>query len=371
MSYWFLIPIVISFSFFSKQIPASFIAIALIFSFVHHILFNKKNSKEILSTVIFSIFFCVLFYLFILKIFNIDFSLFFKQYFLYPLTIGEGRIGIFSLDLRKIFFELKFLHLSILFYLILNIYYLAKKKNYFRSSNFKIFFIFIQFYFFLILSQLITKNQIYIFFLIPIYSLLSFLILENSKIKYKNFLKILVVGICFFSTLKYFERFVIHKKFHELEKVNFENSIKGENLNKIFKNLNWITPENLSLNNNKIEIKKIAQNVNLIKADKRKKMIFSNYSFYSILTNESSLSPSRWFPQDGTGFPVRNGEYKEIYEDYLSDLISSKEIEVIYFLDEINDSVLLNYINSNCFELLKNNNIQIYKVLKSCKDFNR
>ena len=60
-------------------------------------------------------------------------------------------------------------------------------------------------------------------------------------------------------------------------------------------------------------------------------MIFSNYSFYSILTNESSLSPSRWFPQDGTGFPVRNGEYKEIYEDYLSDLISSKEIEVIYF----------------------------------------
>ena len=143
--------------------------------------------------------------------------------------------------------------------------------------------------------------------MIPIYSLLSFLILENSKIKYKNFLKILVVGICFFSTLKYFERFVIHKKFHELEKVNFENSIKGENLNKIFKNLNWITPENLSLNNNKIEIKKIAQNVNLIKADKRKKMIFSNYSFYSILTNESSLSPSRWFPQDGTGFPVRNG----------------------------------------------------------------
>ena len=83
------------------------------------------------------------------------------------------------------------------------------------------------------------------------------MILENSKIKYKNFLKILVVGICFFSTLKYFERFVIHKKFHELEKkVNFENSIKGENLNKIFKNLNWITPENLSLNNNKIEIKK-------------------------------------------------------------------------------------------------------------------
>ena len=94
----------------------------------------------------------------------------------------------------------------------------------------------------------------------------------------------MVVGICFFSTLKYFERFVIHKKFHELEKVNFENSIKGENLNKIFKNLNWITPENLSLNNNKIEIKKIAQNVNLIKADKRKKNdIFKLFIFIQFL----------------------------------------------------------------------------------------
>ena len=81
MSYWFLIPIVISFSFFSKQIPASFIAIALIFSLFIIFYLIKRIVKKFFDCNFFN-FLCVLFYLFTLKIFNIDFSLFQTIFFI-------------------------------------------------------------------------------------------------------------------------------------------------------------------------------------------------------------------------------------------------------------------------------------------------
>ena len=43
-------------------------------------------------------------------------------------------------------------------------------------------------------------------------------------------------------TIKYHFGFNETRKFHELQETNLKNSVKGENIDPIFKNLNWINP---------------------------------------------------------------------------------------------------------------------------------
>ena len=99
-------------------------------------------------------------------------------------------------------------------------------------------------------------------------------------------------------------------------------------------------------------------------------MVLSKYSIYSTLTRKSTLAPSRWYPEDGTGFPIEGSKYFFEYKYFFINLITSKKIEVIYLLDQFNDKMLLNYIDKDCFKISKKNNFTIYKVLNSCEDFN-
>lgn len=368
---WFTIPPIFSFAFLSKQIPSSLILLTFILSLFYHLILNKRDyNLKVLATLICSTIITILFYLFVFKIIELDLNMFLKQYIFYPLTIGEGRFEIFKIDVNKIIFEFKFIHLSFLPYFCLNIVNFIKKKKYSKSLNFKVFLTFLQVYVFLLISQIITKNQIYIFFLIPIFSLLSFSVLKNYDLKYKNYIQIFIISICLFSTIKYFDRFIIHKKFHELQDVNFDNYADGRILDEKFYGLKWITPENLKKEKNVEKIEQIKQNKEFIRADNRKKMVLSKYSIYSTLTSESTLAPSRWYPEDGTGFPIEGSKYFFEYKNFLINLIISKQIEVIYLLDQFNDKMLLNYVDKDCFKISKKNNFTIYKVLNSCEDFN-
>ncbi len=368
---WFIIPPIFSFAFLSKQIPSSFVVLTFILSLFYHLILNKRDyNLKVLATLISSTVMTIIFYLVFFKIIELDLNMFFKQYIFYPLTIGGGRFEIFKIDINRIIFEFKFIHLSFLPYLFLNIFNFIKKNKYFKCLDFKIFLTFFQIYVFFLISQIITKNQIYIFFLIPIFSLLSFSIIKNYDFKFKNYIQIFIICICLFSTIKYFDRFIIHKKFHELQNVNFDNHANGEILDEIFYGLRWITPENLKKEKNVERIEQLKQNKDAIKLDSRKKMVLSKYSIYSTLTRKSTLAPSRWYPEDGTGFPIEGSKYFFEYKYFFINLITSKKIEVIYLLDQFNDKMLLNYIDKDCFKISKKNNFTIYKVLNSCEDFN-
>jgi len=86
------------------------------------------------------------------------------------------------------------------------------------------------FYFFLslflltisfIFHQILTKNQTFIFFLIPILTAFSQISLIDTKLKYKNLIFLILISLCLFATLKYHLRFNENRKFHELENVDF------------------------------------------------------------------------------------------------------------------------------------------------------
>ena len=90
----------------------------------------------------------------------------------------------------------------------------------------------------LILHQLLTKNQVFIFFLVPILTAFSQISLIDGKLKFKRPICLIVVLICLFATFKYHLRYNEHRKFHELKNVNFELAINAKKIHKKLSGLN-------------------------------------------------------------------------------------------------------------------------------------
>ena len=187
-------------------------------------------------------------------------------------------------------------------YLIIKIYNIINKKKYFNDINFYKFLGILFSVFSLILHQILTKNQTYIFFLIPLVAALSHTEMLNQKIKFKNIIIYLLLFLCVFTTIKYNKRFNIDRKFHELNYVDFNNSKNGKMIDEVFVGLKWITPEKSE--NPLSEINLINDIKIYLENDNRKKMLITNYSFFSIILKENLHSPNRWYPLDGSAFPV-------------------------------------------------------------------
>ena len=163
----------------------------------------------------------------------------------------------------------------------------------------------------LIFHQLLTRNQIFIFFLIPLLFAFSHINLIQFK-KKNNFLVILIILFCTFVTTKYHLRFNQERKFHELNNVNFKLAVNAKKIHKKMLGLNWITPQ--FKKNPMEEIKIINQIESLLKEDSRNKMLITNYPFFSILLDHKLYSPSRVYTSDGTTHPLKGSEYAVKYK---------------------------------------------------------
>ena len=99
-----------------------------------------------------------------------------------------------------------------------------------------------------IYTQLITKNQILIFFIIPFVLAIShyFTISNNSNKfikKYKKIIRYILILILITSVFKYHVRFNVEKKFMELSNVNINVGVPGDTLDSSLKGLMWVTPQ--------------------------------------------------------------------------------------------------------------------------------
>ena len=105
--------------------------------------------------------------------------------------------------------------------------------------------------------------------------------------------------------------------------------------------------------------------------DNKVKMLMSNYSFFSAILNEKIFSPSRWYLFDGTDFPAKGNKYFKSYKNLLIKLIKTNNIEVIYTIYPVENSLLYIYFDKNCFSEEKVSSIlSSYEILKDCQDFN-
>lgn len=356
----FIIPIVFFISFFSKQVPSSYVIFFSTFFILLETYFKKNY--QLIKYYFFGTIVSLIIILIIGYYSKINLQDFLVQYIYYPPTIGSSRINALNIEFKNFFLNFKLIWFLMIPIIFINIKNFIKTKNIFKEKKIYTIGVLASFVFSLIFHQLITLNQIFIFFLIPI--LAAFLILELENKNYKTFLTLLIVLFTIYSTQKYHLRFNENRKFHELVNIDLEKNIKAEKLDYRLKNLKWITP--LEKNPNE-EIKNIKNAIEYINSNTSELMVITNYSFFSALTHRKLHSPIRWFIMNGNSHPLENNKYYDIYKKFLLNKILNNKIVEILSIGIDDTNYIEELLSGNCI-IIKNkiNSILISHLVKNC-----
>ncbi len=374
--FYLMCPFFFGLAFISKQVPAAYLFLSLLPIIVYEIFLNdrKKNFKMIFLLFISSlIFLCTLMLLFWITETKVE--SFVNQYLLYPLTIGEDRIANTNLTFSNVFIKYKLVYLSILPFAVITLKNILKNKKYLKTINFKIFLLLIFVAISLTTHQALTKNQAFVFFMIPLFIALGHLEISSHNLKGKKIFLSFLIVTCIYLTFKFHTQINTVRKFHDFKPTtNFNNSIDGERINQIFSGLNWISPDYSSP---ELIIKEMDIIKNIIidlKKDKRKKMLITQYAFFSIILNENLHAPSRWHVLDGSAYPVAGSEFYDYYKKYFINILKNNNIEVIYITKNVGkkEKPLFGYLDRKCVkERKKTDHITSYTLDKNCEEFNR
>ena len=348
---WFFVPIFLFTAFLSKQVPAVYIFFVVILLIIFHLTHQtKKDFFKIFFTLVFSSVISLIVLIIFFYLNNIDINLFFNQYLYYPATIGEGRYQTINYDFKNSFLNFKFIYLALFFLIFFSIKNLKQKnKNFYKDINFKILIICI--FSFISFAQhiILTKNQIFIFFLIPLFLGLSNIQLNNLNVNYKKYFNIIIISLCIGITFKYHLRFNVERKFHEFNNADFSKAVDALVLSKKLTGLKWISPNTKNNDDIFLEINFLKSFKKILKSDKSEKIVLTNYSFFSVLTEENVSGYSRWYPGDNSAFPRKGNKYFQNYKDFILTTFQKKKISSVYILPDIKENNLLDYVDLKCF----------------------
>jgi len=216
----------------------------------------------------------------------------------------------------------------------------------------------------LIYFQLLTKNQILIFFIIPIAAAYS----HAYVLKYfnKKYLIYFILTIFIFTTIKYHIRFNESRKFIELANVDFNLAEDAVKLDSRLKGLKWITPHypNQPLN----EIKLLIDVKNILSEEKEKKIIITDYQFFSSMLNNKFASPNKWY--DDLSIPNKKSKYYVIHENFFLKQIKKNEIKRLFFVGKNKSNMYFfeDFLNQNeCIISYQFNELLLEFDISTCK----
>ena len=195
----------------------------------------------------------------------------------------------------------------------------------------------------------------------------------NKNFTNKRIIFLSIIALFLFScftTIKYHYRFNIEKKFHDLQNVNFKNSLPANKIHPSLKYLNWKTKDYVQPAE---EILLLREAIKEIEKNDENIMLMTNYSFISSITKKKIFTISRTY--DNISFPNKNNFYYQRYKDYFIKQINLKNISQIYLL--FNEKDLLNSVNRYVYEYFDNECLKTEKInknlmkinLKNCKYF--
>ncbi len=341
--YLFLLPIFFVLGFLSKQTPAAYILIIISFLGLLYFILNFSFKKVGILFAGFSLILTLFCFLFVFN--NISFYSFFIQYLMYPITIGDNRIleFLFPLEFNRLVLRFKLIHISIfpLIYLLIN--NLIKDYKFFKQKDFFVLSSLIFTAYALILNQLLTLNQKFIFFIIPIF--LGFSHIYIGQIVKRKYLTYLIIFLAVSSTVYYKTSYVDKRKFMELENTKLENLEKGEKIDNKLKYLKWINPTFPGTNSDEIEILK--KTINTLSIDKNNKFLITHYQFIaSLLPNTYSFSRT----YDDVAYPTKSDKHHENYKQFFLNHLVNKKIKSIYIIKPLEKNVFIDLINMNCLQ---------------------
>lgn len=245
--------------------------------------------------------------------------------------------------------------------------YKKNNANFYKKITFKI--LLTSLLLFLSLAQhvIFTKNQIFIFFLIPLILGFAHSRSDDLSKKYRKYFNLILIIFCIGITLKYHQRFNIERKFHEFSNVNFSEGVESEMLSKKFSGLTWITPNMSNSEQINTEINFLKTFKDILETDKSRKIVLTNYSFFSVLTEENVSGFSRWYPGDNSGFPITGNKYFDDYKELILSVLKRKKIKTIYILPDIDENNFSDYVDVKCFNRYKLEfKIIKYEINKEC-----
>tara|TARA_B100001063_G_scaffold246332_1_gene285035 strand:+ start:189 stop:1778 length:1590 start_codon:yes stop_codon:yes gene_type:complete len=344
--------IILGLAFFCKQVPAAYFIIFTTL-FIIYYSFWIKSLKPIKISLLSVIFFLgmILIYLFWSRT---NFEDFIMQLFLFPSSFGTERYNDYQLNLNNVFYNFKFIYAALFIMSAAFIINLLKTNFLNQKKEICYFVIIMLFTGSLMFHQIYTKNQIFIFFLIPILIGFFLFFLKNHKIKYKKYLFNLAILFCLVITFKYHIRFNEFRKFHELSYTDLSKGIELKFNNSFFKGLKWITP---NFKNPEQEVKIIEKFYNDILKRNDNNIIISRYTFFSGLLNKSVYAPSRTF--DNISYPRLNSKYYYVYKNFFRKNIIKNKIDNIFIFypafeltEENFNDVIFNYLPNVCYNVL-------------------
>ena len=356
--YWFILPFLLGFSFFSKQVPAAFFGFFFTIILFSYIYFKRSKNLNPLIYFIFGVILFVFLIASLIFINDIPVKNILIQYLFYPLSIGSDRNGILNLDINNVIFQFKLIYISIIPLIVSGFYIFTKKKN---LNDILIFIIVIISLCIFIYSQLLSKNQVLIFFLIPFYLGMSHYF--TNKYFKKKYIMFFLLFILIISTVKFHQRFNIEKKFMELNNVDFEIGIDGGNLDPKFKGLNWISP--YYPQNPSKEINLLKDTKEKIINEKFNKIIITDYQILSYLTKSKIPTPNKWF--DNLSVPKKNNKYFIEYKEFFNQKLKKEKISVIFIVGKKKDIYLENiFPKGDCMIKTRINELSKRVDIRNC-----
>jgi len=215
----------------------------------------------------------------------------------------------------------------------------------------------------LIVYQSLTKNQILIFFVLPIiFSFISIYLKDLKKIKFINLFLVLIL---FFYTFKYHyryneNRYFLDYKITEIKKIKlvdaviFDESLRG---------LKWNNPYSLvSKSEEELKILKDFKE-KIIKDNNEQSIIISSYLGLSAITKKNMPSPMKWY--DNVSIPDKKNKYYLYYKNYFKEKIKKNNINTIYISNNFFEEEIINFYSIECIKKKKINKLfNEIKILK-------
>jgi len=357
--YWFFVPVFFFIAFFSKQTPAGHIILLCIFFMIYYFIVTKNT--QWIAPVLIGIFINLFVLCAFLIIEEIDLNLFLIQYFLFPSSIALERINDLNFTLSGSIFHFKFIYLACAPLIYFTLSGIIKNKSFLKSEKFFNNIIILFFSFCLIFHQQITKNQTFIFFLIPF--ILGFSHASIKLKRYNAYFTYFLLFLCLFASTKYHLRFNEDRKFMELSNTNISLSKNAEHIDKKLRGLKWITPQ---YNNAEEEFLLIKDTIDHLKMNDNKIMVLTHYQFLSVVIGKDLTSPNRWFTTDGVSYPLLNKKYFPEYKKYFKDLVVKKNVNLIYTIKPIDIKSIEDIFEKDCFKTIQINKILYQHKLNEC-----
>ena len=363
--YWACSSLLLILSFFSKQIPSSYMALAAILILATYLYIFSKRENLIKSMLFYFLggFIPITIILIFFLLNEISLKNFAIQYLLYPMTIGENRVSNMDFNFNNIINQFKFLYLSLIPLLVIMFcLFKKKKKNIIVQKDIFVLGIIILSSLVFIYSQLMTKNQILIFFLIPFFLGISHCYIK--KYKYKNYFLHIILLILIVATTKYHVRYNVERKFMELQNVDLNLSKNAKQIDLSLNGLNWITPRYPT--NPQKEINLLIEVKNILNKDNKNKIIITDYQFLASVTNDIEVSPNKFY--DIFSVPNRDNKYFVNYKNFFLKQIKKRNIENIYVIGKNEKKYVFDMIKEkSCIKSTIINEISTLVNLTKCK----